>query len=312
MRKLPEELLIAARRRYGVVTRQELSAGGVTGSELYRATQSGLLVRLAPSAYGVPGLVGPLTAAAAVEAHYPEVVCERRTAAAVWGMDGFAPKPDGAPAPLDLVCDGPRRCQLAPARRRSLLPGDVTERGGLRVTSVERTLLDLGATPGVGPDLLELALESALRANLTSEADLEMMADARGRAAAPLRAVLARRRPGAPPTGSYAETRFLQTVVRPLGLEDPERQVKVAVGRRPEPYRVDFLFRRARGRLAVEIDGAAWHGEASERDDYMRDHYLRRAGVQTLRLDADRVDRRPASARAALRQELLLLASPEP
>jgi hypothetical protein len=39
----------------------------------------------------------------------------------------------------------------------------------------------------------------------------------------------------------------------------------------------------------------------------MRDHYLRVAGIQTLRLEADRVDRKPNSARAALRRELDLL-----
>jgi very-short-patch-repair endonuclease len=101
-------------------------------------------------------------------------------------------------------------------------------------------------------------------------------------------------------------------VARPLGLEDPERQVPVPITGRPEPYRVDFLFRRQRGELAVEIDGAAWHGPAAPRDDHMRDHHLRMAGVHALHIDADRLERKPSTARTALRRELALLSSPEP
>jgi very-short-patch-repair endonuclease len=312
MRELPEGIVAAARGRHGVVTAEELAAHGLTRSRVYRAARSGLLVHLAPEAYAIPALLGPFSRAAAFEARYPEVVCERRTAAAVWGLDGFAPRGPAGAAPLDLVRDGRRRCQGVPGRQRALAPGEVREVHGLRVTSVERTLLDLSTTPDVDADVLELALESALRAGWTTDAGLRAMTDARGRAGARLRDVLARREPGAPPTESYAETRFLQTVARPLELEDPERQVPVAISGRPAPYRVDFLFRRARGQLAVEIDGAAWHGPNAPRDDHMRDHHLRVAGVQALHIDADQLERKPSTARNAVRRELALLGSAEP
>ncbi|HVM64634.1 MAG TPA: type IV toxin-antitoxin system AbiEi family antitoxin domain-containing protein [Acidimicrobiales bacterium] len=312
MRELPEGIVVAARGRHGVVTAEELAAHGLTRSRVYRAAGAGLLVRLGPQAYAIPGLLGPFSPAAALESHYPEVLCERRTAAALWGLDGFTPRGHADAVPLDLVRDGQRRCQRVPGRQRALAPGEVREVQGLRVTSVERTLFDLSTMAGVDADVLELALESALRAGHTTDAGLRALVDARGRPAARLRAVLARRQPGAPPTGSYAETRFLQTVARPLELEDPERQVSVSISGRPESYRVDFLFHRPRGRLAVEIDGAAWHGPNAPRDDHMRDHHLRMAGVQALHIEADRLERKPATARAAVRRELALLSSPEP
>jgi very-short-patch-repair endonuclease len=166
---------------------------------------------------------------------------------------------------------------------------------------------DLSAAPGVTPDLIELAIESAIRSGLTTDDAVRVLADSYGPRLRILQVALSRRHPGTPATESYAETRFLQEVVRPLGLEDPERQVPIFVAGRPEPYRADFVFRRRSGALDVEIDGLAWHGRDSDRDDRMRDHYLRVAGIQTLRLEADRVDRKPNSARAALRRELDLL-----
>ena len=270
-------MLQRARGAHGIVTGAELRADGWDRSTVSRAVRAGLLRRVAPSTFAVAALTDPLTPVAAIQRHQPTLVLDRRAAAAAWGFDGFRPAAEAA---------------------------------GLRVTTPARTLVDLCGVPGVDADQLELALESALRGGATSYAELRRRVEAGGSARQVLADALARRRPDAPATDSYAETRFLQEVVRPLGLEDPDRQVPIFIPGRPEPYRADFLFRRPLGCLDVEIDGVAFHGPQSGRDDAVRDHFLRTAGVQTLRLDAERVDHRPHAVRSTLARELKLLEHP--
>jgi len=311
MRELPNDLIVAARQRHGVVTAEELEARGFDRSRLSRWARAGLLVRVTARTYAVPSLTGPLTLPAAVLTRHPSFVLVRRLAALVWRLDGFTQWRWGDDVFGDVVDAGPGRCRSVAVRRGSIAPGDVTERSGLRVTSAGRTLLDLGTAPGVMVDHLELAVESTLRLGHVTVDDLRLRADAAGPAGAALREVLGRRPVGAPPTESYAETRFLQAVVRPLGIDEPERQVNVFVEGRPEPYRVDFLFRRPLGALAVEVDGERWHGAASTRDDHVRDHLLRIAHVPTLRIEAQRIERKAGTARAALKRELALLEASE-
>jgi very-short-patch-repair endonuclease len=308
MQMLPIELVHLARTRHGVVAARELRQHGFDRSKAFRVARSGVLVRLFPETYAVASLVDPFTRAAAIQLRYPDLILERRAAAAVWGLDGFRPPPgSGEPMPLDLVRADGRRCRSLPARAAWVPPNEIVTHLGFRVTSASWTVADLSAAPGITPDLIELAIESAIRSGLTTDDAVRVLADSYGPRLRILQVALSRRHPGTPATESYAETRFLQEVVRPLGLEDPERQVPIFVAGRPEPYRADFVFRRRSGALDVEIDGLAWHGRDSDRDDRMRDHYLRVAGIQTLRLEADRVDRKPNSARAALRRELDLL-----
>jgi very-short-patch-repair endonuclease len=315
MRSLDPELLALARTRHGVLSAADLRSRGLDASRVFRAERSHLLTRVAVQTYAIPSMVDPFTVAAAIQLRHPRLILERRTAAAVWGLDGLRPPPGSvAPLPLDLVhTDRVRTRTTRFASRRAPIPDDeITTHDGFRLTSVPWTLSDLGAVVDITVDLLELALESALRLGLTTDAALRTFVAARGAARSLLHAALVRRRPDVVPTESYAETRFLQTVVRPLALEDPERQVRISVAGRPEPYRADFLFQRPFGCLDVEIDGAAWHGPGSARADAMRDHYLRLAGVQTLHLEADRVDRKPHGAQAALKRELALLEAGRP
>jgi len=306
MRELPTSVLERARGAHGVVVAAELAADGWDRSAVFRAVRAGLLQRVAPATYAVAALADPFTRVAALQRRQPALILDRRAAAAAWGFDGFRPAA-GRTVPLDLARADGVRCRTVGARRIAVGAADVGEVAGLRVTTPARTLADLCGMAGVGADALELALESALRGGGTSYAELRRQVEAGGAARRALGDALARRRPDAPATDSYAETRFLQEVVRPLGIEDPDRQVPIFIPGRPEPYRADFLFRRPLGCLDVEIDGVAFHGPQSGRDDAVRDHFLRTAGVQTLRLDADRVDQRPNAARSALARELKLL-----
>ena len=195
-----------------------------------------------------------------------------------------------------------------PAIRQAEIPVKaITTVAGLRCTTPTWTLGELGCA-SVDADRVELALEFALRARQTTESKLRLVLAERPTPRWPGSGVLAealsRRRPGAPPTESYAETRFLQKVVRPLQLEDPERQWPISIPGRSAPFRADFLFRRRRD-LDVEIDGEAGHARAEARDrDSVRDQLIRGEGFAVLRLSAWRVDRTPHGTQHVLRREL--------
>lgn len=134
----------------------------------------------------------------------------------------------------------------------------MTRIGRLPVTNPSRTLLDLGSVADA--DVVERAMESALRVRKTSLPELEELVDGRGgrRGGSVLRQVLARRPSGTAPTESDAETLFVQ-LCRRHGFEEPQRQYRLLLGGRP--IRVDFAWPGVR--LAVEVDGGQVHGNPS-------------------------------------------------
>ena len=290
--KIPSTLLAVAAERHGVVSSAE-AREVLTRSAVSRRIEAGQLIRFRRGALVVADQRDELTAVAALQLVIPDLVAERRTAGAIWGLDGCSAL---ARADLDLVHPSRLR-SLGTAVRTAAIPARaITTCRGVRVTTPAWTLLELGCAPGVTVDHVELALESALHRALTTEGRLRAAASEGPNAT--LREALGRRRPGAPPTESYAETKFLQTIVRPLGLEDPERQVRVL------RYRMDFVFRRERA-LNVEIDGGEYHGTpAGHERDTWRDHLVRREGYEVVRFAAARVSGSPTATRDALMTEL--------
>jgi hypothetical protein len=134
-------------------------------------------------------------------------------------------------------------------------PSDVCIVRKIPVTTVHRTLIDLGAV--VPPDAVELALECALRRKITSVDRLHRGLAAGGtrgrRGPAVLTSLL--RHHTRRPTESALETRFVQ-FLRLFGLPMPDRQVAIhdeagLVGR------VDFMY-GSRG-VVVEVDGRTHH-----------------------------------------------------
>jgi hypothetical protein len=83
------------------------------------------------------------------------VVCFRRTAAALWGLDGIEP------GFVELALRSGRPSSGTLYRPRSIAPSEIGQVDGLRVTSVTRTLLDLGQV--LGPDIVERALRLGRR-----------------------------------------------------------------------------------------------------------------------------------------------------
>jgi hypothetical protein len=252
----------------GVVSRDELEAAGVHLRARRALIAEGRLRPFAPKVFlfgeAVAGVERwrQLTAATLLAAG-PDAVLSRSTAAALWALDG------------------------------------------LPVTRVAQTLVELGTRLSpcerfegdrqpVRPDeLVELAMESALRRGLVTEAELAAAASSRAAArqgACALARCLARRPAGAPATESYLETRGVQ-LLRWAGLPTGQRQVDLRDERGAFIARADLLLP---GRLVLEFDGRAHHArvEAFERDRARWD-WIVAAGYGLLVYTADQVERQP-------------------
>jgi very-short-patch-repair endonuclease len=268
-----------ASTQQGCITTGQLQACGVTGNTITRKVRRGELVRQSYGLYVVAGMemvtAWDQQAWLAVLSAGPGAALSHRSAARVWDLDGVAIRGPSADL-VELTAPRARHHGGPGVHRRPDLPNaDVTVFNGMPVTTVLRTLVDLGWV--VGPDRLERALESALRRKLVTVAGLQHRVVAeRGQARvgpAVLDKVLLRRPPGAPATESDAETLFVQ-LARRAGLPDPIRQHVVAVGGRV--IRLDFAWPAVR--FAVEIDGAATHANAEALN-----HDLRRQNGLALR-----------------------------
>lgn len=244
------------------------------------------IVRLAPRVYLMPALLDDWSHLAAACLSTPGAVASHRAAARLWGLDGVE---------VDLVeisVPSPSRSGKGVVHRTGdLAPFEVSEVDGICCTDPTRTLVDLGAV--VGDDVLERALESALRRRLTSLPRLEWRLSQlakRGRPGpASLSRVMDRRPVGVAPTESDLETRFVQCL-RAAGVAEPVRQHRV---RLPDGglARLDLAYPGAM--LFVELDGWESHGSKSAFErDRRRQNQVVLGGWRPLRftwrnLDAD-------------------------
>lgn len=178
--------------------------------------------------------------------------------------------------PLEITCPRWRRAHrsdLIVHETKALDVVDITVIDGIAVTTVARTLFDLGGV--YRKRYVELALESALRRGLTSEAELAALVKRVSRSGRPggpvLRELLEARAPDRKPTASEMETLLIQAI-RAHGLPEPVTQFEV--------YRGALLLGRVDGaypdaNIAIEYDSDEFHsGRAPTRRDRARRHEL--------------------------------------
>ena len=170
---------------------------------------------------------------------------------------------------IDVATPKDRRDEpLLRFHRLSLADSEVTKRQGLRVTTIERTLLDIAAT---GADVRKPAQEAVAK-RLTTLAKLKAIADShRGERGAPA----LRRIAGEPHTRSDLERRLLR-FLGDHGFPQPLTNHEVG------PYTVDAYWPQFQ--LVVEVDEDA-HIAAFE-EDRARDRYLAGRGLRTMRVTA--------------------------
>ena len=181
-------------------------------------------------------------------------------------------------------------------RCATLLPGDVEEIDGVRVTTMGRTLVDLSLEVSVA-ELRALLREAEYRHHI----DLaELRRTLTGTSSSPahgrLRRVLDSWVPGVALTESELEATFLDLCAR-RRIALPEPQVRVG------GHRLDFLWREER--LIAEVDGYDAHrGRVAFQADRARDRALQARGFAVMRFTWSEVVARPPAVARELRAAL--------
>jgi hypothetical protein len=269
------ELGKLARRQWGVVTREQLTVAGLGDSGVRDWVRSGRLHRLYRGvyAYGHDRLRAEGRWLAAVMACGSGAALSHPSAAQLWEIrqNNSALVDVTVPTQAGRI----RRAGIRIHRSGRLAPEEVTERFGIPVTTVARTLLDLADV--LDPQALRRAItEAEYRGRFDLTTLIAVVQNNPGRRGAKLmRAAEA----AGHRTRSPLEDRFLAFIER-WGVEEPESNVWL------EGYEVDFLWRKVG--FAVEMDGAIEHGTRHALNaDRLRDRVLWRRGIRTMRLTSE-------------------------
>jgi hypothetical protein len=247
-------------------------------------------------------------------------VLSHRTAAQLHGLPGFARNVIELTKRETLRHD----LELSRLHRTSWMPPEhVTEREGLRVTTIARCVFDLAGYPDIPyshkaevrarqEDIHLLRIRrvfnnSLLHAGNSVDQQVHVLATLgrRGRAGTTLmRRLLDDISEGYVPTESELEDLFID-VCRSEGVEEPERQVAFGIER--PAGRVDCYFRRER--LVVELD-SRWHDTTENREaDGWRDLKFAALGIQVIRIRWRHLVHQPERVMALLKQALLARAA---
>jgi very-short-patch-repair endonuclease len=276
-------------------------SGWITTAELHRHVSprtvgswvaAGKLIRLRPGVLAVP----PQSAASwrprlAATLAGTESVASHVTALALWEL---LPHPDG---PVHVTVDltkSARGSAGVVVHRSSDVFAERRRVDGLAVTSVERSLVDTWGRPAPlrRPDVRGAAI-TAVRRRQASVRELRLELDRRPRL--PGRAALDRL-VGLLADGCQSELEIwgcLQ-VLRAPGMPSFVQQRRISVG--VEVFVLDAAYDEVK--LAVEMDGAAWHGSRAQRErDIRRDALLATVGWQTMRFSFGRLAGSPDTCR---------------
>jgi very-short-patch-repair endonuclease/predicted transcriptional regulator of viral defense system len=296
-RAVDARIVELAERQHGVVGRRQLMALGVGREAIEVRLRGGRLHLLSPGVYAVGHRVLSREARwmAAVLACGTGAVLSHRSAAALWGI-----RPPGSRA-IEVTAPAKSRSRGRIHRHFAVLPADeVTERERIPVTTVPRTILDLGAVER--PEAVERALRQSEYLRLHDRLSLPDLLGRypRRQGTRAVRAALARLGESPGRIESRFEERFLPFLDRHR-LPRPEFNVWLEAG--GHRYRVDCLWRARR--QVVELDGWEGHGTRfAFRDDRARDRRLRVAGYGVMRLAWSQLDDEPEAVAADLRSLL--------
>jgi very-short-patch-repair endonuclease len=186
-----------------------------------------------------------------------------------------------------------RRPGIRLHRSATLTPDQCTIRGGIPVTTVARTLLDLA--DGFDLQTAKRATEQAEVLGLFDLTSIEQAVAANGgrRGAPAMEKILEDYTVGAGLTESDLEDEFLRMCDR-FGILRPEVQPWIG------PDRPDFLWREIG--LVVETDSWRWHGGRERWEaDQRKALRLQQRGLTVIRVSYRRVFREPAEVAADLK-----------
>jgi hypothetical protein len=285
-----------AARQHGIVSIAQLYELGFTHESVRRMIGAGRLHPLHRGVYAVGHravtVKGKLLAA--VYACGEGAVLSHQDAAWLWRLRRGT---GGPQIHVTVVATGRRRRgSIRPHCVKELYPGDVTVLGGIPVTSVARTLLDMAEV--VSSKDLRRMFEEAERLRIFDLREMEAVcARAYGRrGVGRARRALEEAHPDPPWTRSDLELAFFE-FCREEGIPEPAVNVWV------EGQEVDVAWFEPRT-VVVELDSYEYHGtrEAFERDR-VRGEVLAVAEIPCIRVTGRRLTR----GRHELRGHLLSL-----
>jgi hypothetical protein len=217
---------------------------------------------------------------AAVLACGPAALLSHRSAAWLWGISRYGPKPLAVTAPQPRK----QRHPIQLHRSAILTAADRALEEGIPVTAVPRTLLDCASECRFSQ--LQRMLERSEELKLFDLGTVEELLDRSGRHAGrgQLRRAIALYEP-VPFTRSQFERRFFEAVLG-VGLPRPATNF-VEAGFELDVYWPEHRF-------AVELDTYGTHGtNAAFERDHLRDEELMLAGIEMVRVTDVRFHREP-------------------
>lgn len=260
---------------------------------------TGRLRRLQSGVYALPSAAGQRRIRIEAAVRSSGGVVSHRTALEVWDL---LPRADG---PVHLTVGSSRSgrgCEGVSLHRSGDLHDSVRRAAGLPVTSVERSIVDAWGRPaGLSRADVRGAAIDAVRQRLCSPDQLA--AEIGRRPCLPGRAALVELvRLLADGCQSELEIWGCLHVLRGPGMPAFTQQRRVQVA--GEWFVLDAACEEVM--LAVEMDGAAWHGSRAQRErDIRRDALLATIGWQTMRFGHRRMTRQPDACRRDIRATYL-------
>lgn len=283
--------------QHGILTAGHASALGLAPDQLWRRVECGLLIAVHRGVYRHAATPeSPRTdLMAAVLACGDGALASHRSAGRVWALREV---PRWRPEVTVPGTSRPKATGIVVHRTDTLEPPDTARRHGIPVTSVARTLLDLGSY--LPPPVLATTVEDACIRSLVSPPDLVATLERLGRpgrrGARALRRVVS---DVVPPDDLDSRLEHdLLLLIRASGAPPPVTQLETVVG---GGRRVEFDFAWPDRRLAVEADGRRWHATSADfQRDLARHNAVTAAGWRLYRYGWADVHQRPDSTRAEL------------
>jgi hypothetical protein len=271
-----------AARQHNRFSRDQLAGLQVDDSAIHSRVRSGRWVQVHEAVYAIAPVLpedrGRWMAATLTE---PGSVLSHASAAAAWRIWDRSRTIEVITRPGS---GGPRRVDGLLVHRSETLDGDVASVGGIPVTSVPRTLIDLA--PHVSVSALARLVREALRLGLTTVAEVvdALATKYRGRRGSRRLATVLARYSGLPVDRcrSATEVRALE-VLRDAGRPAPDVNRKIA------GVEADLSWRTHR--LIVELDGPDFHLDQGE--DARKQACWEAAGWEVRRLPSPAVYEAP-------------------
>ncbi|SNS65440.1 Protein of unknown function [Geodermatophilus saharensis] len=273
--------------------------GWATWEALTARVDRGTLTRwvadgLQPGVYALPGAAGDWRLRVEAATRSCGGVVSHGSALALWEL-----APPGGPVHLTVGFTRSGRGTPGVVLHRTRdLDHSVRRVDGLPVSRPARAVVDAWARPGaLTRDEVRAAAIDAVRRRLCRPADLAR--EIRRRPCLPGRAALVElTRLLAEGCRSELEIWGCLAVLRGPGMPAFTLQRRLEVA--GEAFFLDAAYEEVL--LAVEMDGAAWHGSRAQRErDIRRDALVATAGWQTLRFGFRRLTGEPEACRAEIR-----------